>query len=156
MGEFVKSRLPDAIGYYESAGLSLVGRGSWRTTRCDFHGGSDSLRVNVDSGAWVCMACGTKGGDVLVYHMQSHGLEFIEAARALGAYVFDGKAHRGSERPTTLSARAALGVVAFESLVIATAAGNIAQGVVLSDRDRTRVMQAAGRIGFIAQEVGAC
>jgi hypothetical protein len=32
------------------------------------------------------MVCGAHGGDVLAFHMQRHGLRFIEAAQALGAW----------------------------------------------------------------------
>ena len=66
-----RTRLPDPVGYYESQGLTLKGSRSakWRTTRCEFHGGSDSMRVNVTNGAFKCMACNVGGGDVLAYHM---------------------------------------------------------------------------------------
>ena len=62
---FNRDALPEPIGYFEGMGLNLRGPGKWKTTRCEFHGGSDSMRVNTSSGAWVCMACGAKGGDVL-------------------------------------------------------------------------------------------
>ena len=50
---FDRRNLPDAVGYYESEGLKLTGRGKWRTTECKFHGGSDSMRINTDSGAFA-------------------------------------------------------------------------------------------------------
>ncbi|WP_298235963.1 CHC2 zinc finger domain-containing protein [uncultured Azohydromonas sp.] len=156
MGEFRKDLLPEPTSYFEAQGLALTGRGKWRTTRCDFHDGSDSMRINTESGGWCCMACGAHGGDVLAFHMQHHGLEFVEAARELGAYVDDGKPHRGPVKPAGLSPRAALEVVAFEALLVAVAAGNLAHGVVLNDQDRQRLMQAAGRIDLIAQEVLTC
>ena len=87
MGEFIRDHLPDAITYFESEGVHLVGPGRWKTGPCDFHGGSGSLRVNTESGGWRCMACSASGGDVLAFHMQRHGLEFVDAARLLGAYV---------------------------------------------------------------------
>ena len=62
---FDRRNLPDAVGYYESEGLKLTGRGKWRTTECKFHGGSNSMRVNVATGAFRCMNCGARGGDVL-------------------------------------------------------------------------------------------
>ena len=154
MGYFVRNHLPDALSYFEAEGLALTGRGKWRTTRCSFHGGGDCMRVNVETGAWVCMNCGIKGGDVLAYHMQAHDLDFVDAARALGAYVDDGQPHRGFVKVTTVSPKAALGVLEFEALLVAVAAGNMAQGLPLTDADRARVMQAAARIGFIAQEIG--
>ena len=80
---FEREKLPDPVSYYESQGLALLGshRSTWKTTECRFHGGSDSMRVNTVTGAWVCMACGVKGGDVLSYLMLSNGMEFIDAAK---------------------------------------------------------------------------
>jgi hypothetical protein len=144
-----RDNLPDPTAYFEGVGLNLRGPGKWKTTRCEFHGGSDSLRVNTETGAWVCMACGAKGGDVLAYEMQATGTEFVQAAQALGAWVNDGRTPP-TTKPSTLSPRAALGALAFESLLVAVAAGNLAQGVPLTDGDRRRVMVAAGRIQHIA------
>ena len=156
MGEFIRDRLPEPIPYYvDREGLTLTPRGKWRSANCVFHGGSDSMRINTQTGGWVCMSCGTSGGDVLAYHMQAHGLDFVEAARALGAYVDDDEPHRGPTKPATLPARAALEVLTFESLLVATAAANVANGITLTDDDRARVLQAAGRIMFITDEVTA-
>ena len=142
---FDRNRLPEALSYFESQGLRLTGLGKWKTTACQFHGGSDSMRVNVASGGWCCMSCDTKGGDVLAHHMQLHGMEFVAAAKVLGAWVDDGKP-APQHKPTPLAPRAALQVMAFEATVVAVAAGNVAQGVSLTDTDRARVMAAAGRI----------
>lgn len=147
---FDRRNLPDPISYYESEGLKLTGRGKWRTTECKFHGGSDSMRINTDSGAFVCMAgCGARGGDVLAFHMATHGLDFIEAAKALGAWTDDGRA--APTRPTPLPARDALAVLAVEANLVAVAAANVAHGVVLSQVDLSRVLQAAGRIQKIVE-----
>ena len=83
---FDRTRLPEPAGYFASQGLTLKGphRSPWQTTACSFHGGSDSMRVNVINGAFVCMNCGVKGGDVLAYEMQASSLEFVAAAKALG------------------------------------------------------------------------
>lgn len=91
MGEFTKDSLPDAVTYFEGEGLRLDGRGKWRTTACRFHGGSDSMRVNTETGGWVCMACNAKGGDVLAYQMAAHGQDFISAAKELDAWQDDNK-----------------------------------------------------------------
>lgn len=148
---FERDRLPDPSNYFEREGLLLKGgrRAKWKTTECPFHGGSDSMRVNVASGAFKCMNCGAGGGDVLAFHMQAHGLEFFQAAKALGAWVDDGKTQQ-ARKPTVLSPRAALEVLAFEATVTAVAAGNLAQGKTLSDADRARLMKCAGRINMIA------
>lgn len=148
---FERRNLPDSIAYYESEGLSLTGRGKWRTTKCDFHGGSNSMRINTETGAFVCMAgCGAKGGDVLAYHMAAHGLEFVAAAKVLGAWVDDGQPER-KHRPAPLPPRSALEVLGFESLVVAVAAGNLAHGLNLTEADRERLATAARRIGRLVE-----
>ena len=143
---FDRRNLPDAVGYYESEGLKLTGRGKWRTTECKFHGGSDSMRINTDSGAFACMAgCGARGGDVQAYHMAQHGLEFVEAAKALGAWIDDGRPTT-QHKPSPLSPRQALEVLAVEANLVAIAAANVAHGVVLSQVDLSRVLTTSGRI----------
>lgn len=151
---FDRMALPDPGTYYSGAGLRVNGpRGAkWKTTQCVFHGGSDSMRVNVTTGAFKCMNCGVGGGDVLSYHCQAHGLEFVEAAKALHAWVETGRTGRpvGNLKPSTLPARAALEVLAYEAMIVAVAAANLARGVSLSDDDRARLMVCAGRITAIA------
>ena len=143
---FDRRNLPDPISYYESEGLKLTSRGKWRTTECKFHGGSDSMRINADSGAFACMAgCGARGGDVLAYHMAQHGLEFVEAAKALGAWIDDGKPAT-QHKPTPLSPRQALEVLSAECNLVAIAAGNMAQGVHLTIAERQRLLTASNRI----------
>jgi hypothetical protein len=146
---FDRNLLPDPVSYFEGQRLTLTGRGKWRTTACQFHEGSDSMRINTVSGGWCCMSCGAKGGDVLAYHQQLHGLDFVDAAKQLGAWVDDGRA--APSKPTPLAPRAALQVMAFEATLIAVAAGNVGQGVALSDTDRARVMAAAGRINRLVE-----
>ncbi len=111
-GNFERDRLPDPISYFEAQGFPLRGPGLWRTARCDFHGGSDSLRINTRSGGWCCMACGAKGGDVLAFHMQHHGLNFYEAAKALDCW--SGDAPQRPRGPADLSDRDRLELVAWE------------------------------------------
>lgn len=151
MKSFTKSLLPDPVTYFEGLGLRLVGRGDWRTTKCLFHGGSDSLRINVRSGGWVCMSCGAKGGDVLAFHMEFQGMDFVSAAKDLGAWVPN--AYQSAQRPLPFVARDALGAIRFEALLCAIAACNLARGTNLTDSDRERLVLAAGRIEFIAREV---
>ncbi len=150
---FERDRLPDPLSYYESEGLRLTGprKAKWKTTECRAHGGSDSMRINIATGAFKCMACGVGGGDVLAYHVQIHGLEFVEAAKVLGAWVEDGRPHR-QQKPTALSPRAALEVLGFESTIVAVAAGNLAKGCQLTEQDRQRVLICAGRINRIVED----
>lgn len=148
---FIRENLPEAVSYFESEGLKLTGPRSakWKTTECRFHGGSDSMRINLASGGWCCMACGAKGGDVLSYHMQRYGIDFIDAAKALGCWVDDGQPHR-PQKPKPLPANQAIQVMGFEANLTAIAAANLAHGVQLSDRDRSRLLVAAGRIQTIS------
>jgi len=147
---FNRENLPEPVGYFENHGLVLKGPGKWKTTSCTFHGGSDSMRVNTGSGAWVCMSCGEKGGDVLAYEMKFTGAEFVDACKAVGAWVEDGRApvqHKASP----LTPRQALSVLAFETTLAAVAAGNTAKGVSLNAADLARLMTAASRINLIAE-----
>lgn len=144
---FDRNLLPEAVSYYKSQGLTLKGARSakWKTTSCNFHGGSDSMRVNTASGGWCCMACGAKGGDVLAYEIEVTGADFIDAAKALGAWVEDGKPH-SPQKSSPLSPRTALTVLQFEATLVAVAGGNVAHGVALTTIDLKRLLKAANRI----------
>ncbi len=144
---FDRNLLPEPATYFENQGLTLKGPRSakWKTTTCNFHGGSDSMRVNVATGAWVCMSCGEKGGDVLAYAIKDSGREFVDAAKALGCWVDDGRT-QVQTRPTPLSPRQAMTVLAFEATLISVAGENVAFGVALSDADRARVRLATNRM----------
>ena len=109
------------------------------------------MRINTETGAFACMAgCGARGGDVLAFHMATTGDEFIEAAKALGCWVDDGRPAT-QHKPTALSPRQALELLTGEAMLVAIAAGNVAHGVVLSEADRRRVLQSAGRIENIVR-----
>jgi DNA primase len=87
-GRFSRRALPDPVQYYQSQNINLKGRGAWRDAICPFHPDTKpSLRINIERGAYRCMACGALGGDVLDFHMHKHSLGFVEACRALGAWV---------------------------------------------------------------------
>lgn len=87
VSRFIRERLPEPVRYYQSAGIRLSGRGAWRDALCPFHEDTrPSLRIHIESGAFKCMSCGARGGDVLAFHRQRHGLGFADAARALGAW----------------------------------------------------------------------
>ena len=148
---FNREALPDPLGYYEAQGLTFRERkGKWRTTRCDFHQGSDSLRVNTATGAWVCMSCGIHGGDVLAYEMQLTGADFVSAAKALGCWTDDGRPTVQS-KPTPISARAALQALSFEALLVAVEAARISKGGKPTEADKARVLAASNRIIRIAE-----
>ena len=146
---FDRTLLPDPVTYFENQGLTLKGPRSakWKTTTCRFHGGLDSMRVNVSSGAWVCTSCGEEGGDVLAYETKDSGREFVDAANALSCWVDDGRPNVQT-KPTPLSPHLALSVVAFESTLAAVAAGNVANVVTLTVADRARLMVVANQFRF--------
>jgi len=150
---FRRDRLPDPLDFFEGRGVTLKGPGKWKTGPCQLHGGSDSMRVHAESGAWCCMNCGAKGGDVLAYLMASTGLEFIEAAKELRCWEDDGRVLK--QKPLPFSARQALEVLRFESLHVLVAASNLAQGVAITEEDRKRLLVAATRIETIAGAVAA-
>ena len=149
---FDRNLLPDPASYYEAQGLRLTGPRSakWRTTACAFHGGSDSMRVNLRTGGFCCMNCGARGGDVLAYEMAITGADFPTAARALGALIDDGKPDP-NRRPAPFPPRDAIQVLRSESLLIAIAGANVAHGIQLTDDDRHRVLIAANRIQHITE-----
>lgn len=149
---FNRTLLPDPVTYFENRGLTLKGPRSakWKTTTCNFHGGSDSMRVNTEDGAWVCMSCGEKGGDVLAYEIKVSGAEFQDAAKSIGAWVYDGKPQQ-VYKPTPLSPRQALAVLGFESTLTAIAAANVAHGYALTQIDLDRLLNAVSRINRLAE-----
>lgn len=83
-----RAMLPSPASYYtEWAHLKPTGPGTWKTALCPFHADSrPSLRINTQTGGFCCMVCEAKGGDVLAFHMQRHGLGFIDACKALNAW----------------------------------------------------------------------
>jgi hypothetical protein len=147
---FEREKLPDPVSYYESQGLNLIGshHSPWKTTECRFHGGSDSMRIKVSTGAFVCMACGARGGDVLAYEMAVYGVGFVQAAKQLGAWT-GGQTQMRHIRPAALTARDALSVLADEVTLIALEGTRIARGVVPTAVDLERMQQAAGRVNHV-------
>lgn len=145
----------DPIEYFSGqAAVSKGGQSPWRTTACLIHGGSDSLRFRADTGRWVCMACGAKGGSVIDHYMQLRSCSFPEAAKALGVWSERGGPARygPSSKRAALPARDAIEALYVESHLVAVAALNLANGVTLTSADKERLMKAAGRIQLIAED----
>ena len=87
---FDRRLLPTPVDYYAGEGVRLFGRSVWRDALCPFlPDTTPSFRVNIETGAFRCMACGARGGDVLAFHMRRHALRFIEAAKSLGAWELE-------------------------------------------------------------------
>lgn len=152
---FNRELLPEPVTYYEAQGLTLQGplSAQWRTAGCRFHGGSDSLRIKVSTGAFVCMACGVKGRDVLSYHQQAHGLDFLAAAKQLNAWIDDGKPHHRSQKPAALPAREALCILRDEVTLIAIEGARLARGIKPDELTLRRLLRAAGRVNLIAEGI---
>lgn len=145
VGPFDRDLLPEPVAYFEAQGLSLEGRGRWRTGACPFHGGSDSLRVNVESGGWACMACGEHGGDVLTFHMLLTGMTFQQAASVLGAWDDSrGGYCRGHRMP--LPAADLLRIFHPEMLVVVVVACDMFKRRVISNQDFDRLLLACSRL----------
>ena len=143
-GEFIRENVPDWPAYADREGLALVGKGKWRNTLCAFHDDTNpSMRVNTASGGWCCMSCGVSGGDTLGHYMQLHGTEFIDAARALGAWKA-GDAPARPRRPRALSANDALELLYQDAHVMYVVSQDIAQGKALN-ADDLRALGAAYR-----------
>lgn len=88
---FKRALLPSPYIYLNQIiKLAYKGNGEWVTAVCPFHDDtSPSLRINLEKGAFCCMACGVKGGNVLDFHIKFTGLSFIKAAKDLGAWEGD-------------------------------------------------------------------
>jgi hypothetical protein len=146
---FNRELLPEPVAYYEAQGLTLQGPRSaqWRTAECSFHSGSDSLRIKVSTGAFVCMPCGARGGDVLAYEMAAHGIGFVEASKQLGAWSGDDPQRH--IRPTALTVRDGLSVLDDEANLIALEGARMGSGIVPSAADLERIRMAAARVNQI-------
>lgn len=149
---FDRQRLPDALGYYEAQGLNILrGKGAWRAANCPFCQSKDNFNINLESGGFHCWGCAARGGDVLAFHMAHAGVDFVDACKALGCWVDDGSATPARQRPSQLSARDALALVADDIHFAAVAAANVAYGVALTDADRQELLAAAARINHIKE-----
>lgn len=152
---FLRHMLPEPRDYFDSRGIELEGRGKWRTTACPIHGGSDSMRVNVHSGAFRCMNCGVRGGDVLAFEQQLHGIDFVDAAMGLGAGVFEDKPVTQVDRPRTLSARQALELLGLELHHVWLTGDSIRKGKRPSDEQWMLFLSAFARVQAVAEEFRA-
>ena len=66
MNNFNKTDLQPPANYFKEQGIKFIGSGEWKSALCPFHDDHNpSLRINIDTGSFKCMACGKRGGDVL-------------------------------------------------------------------------------------------
>lgn len=79
-----KDNLPTPEVYYHGQNLKFKGTGEWRSAICPFHDDTKpSLRINIKNGAFKCMVCHTKGGDIIEFHKKKYNLNFKEALNFL-------------------------------------------------------------------------
>jgi hypothetical protein len=87
---FRRELLPTSATYYKSQGIKLTGGSEWKKAHCPFHPDNKrSLLVRLDSGGFLCRSCRAHGGDVVDFHMQLYGMDFVAAAKDLGAWGYD-------------------------------------------------------------------
>ena len=126
--------------------LRPSGAGRWRAC-CPAHGGSNPSSLSIglgDDGAVLLHCWGGCDAEAVV---ASLGLELAD--------LFPSRMS-GAKRPKhrhLLTDRQALSLLADESNLVAVAAANVAHGIELTDVDRARVLQAAGRIAYLRDEV---
>ncbi len=109
--------LPDSIAYYESLGHVFSSKGEWMTTNCEFHGGSDSMRIHRTSGSFKCMNCGIHGGGIISYHMQRFQVDYLQACKELGVNL-GGSNNRPPDRPKPLPAARAIELMSMEARIV--------------------------------------
>jgi DNA primase len=71
--------------HYELSNAPLKKQGRNTGGLCPFHADNTpgSFRVNLATGAYKCFSCGSRGGDIIAFTMELHGLDFIEALTKL-------------------------------------------------------------------------
>ncbi len=84
---FHRGLLPYPLDYYKRELPSLKVSSKWAMTLCPFHDDhKPSLSVNVETGAYRCFACQENGGDIIDFHRRLYGVDFVTAAKELGAW----------------------------------------------------------------------
>jgi len=75
---FYRAELPRMPGPKRDHGWTDAGL-------CVFHDDAHkgNFRVNLDTGAFCCFACGAKGGDIITFCQLRHGLSFPDALKAI-------------------------------------------------------------------------
>lgn len=84
--ERVKSIPPSDFYRFELPSMPSPTGGGWcNAGLCPFHDDrkAGSFWVNVDTGAFVCFSCSTKGGDVISFTQQRDSLSFPDAVSKL-------------------------------------------------------------------------
>ena len=154
---FDRAAMPATFDLLRDLGFTFrEARGKWRTTTCEFHDDrSPSMRVNVESGGWCCMACGASGGDAVAYLMARTGGDFVNCAKALGAWRNGPDDRQAPSRlPGGLSAHDALAVIAADMGLLFVVAADLSAGRAVSEQDMHSFARATGRMQAIAKRYG--
>jgi DNA primase len=84
--DYIKQSLAPLDFYrYELPTAKLKTHGWNEGGLCPFHNDNKagSFRINLDSGAFTCYACNTKGGDIVAFIMNRYALTFYESLRKI-------------------------------------------------------------------------
>ena len=83
--EQIKNAINPADFYRHHLNAPLTKHGLNSGGLCVFHNDrkAGSFFVNLNSGAFICYSCGTKGGDIIAFTMRLYGLTFSEALAQL-------------------------------------------------------------------------
>lgn len=141
--------LPDSNHYYESLGLIFRSKGEWMTTNCEFHGGSDSMRIH-KTGAFRCMNCGVHGGGVVSYHMQRFNIDFLQACRDLGISVGN-STRRPPDKPKPIPTTRAIELMSMEARIAWMLLAKIKAGKKLEDHEIESLKTSCKEIMNIAE-----
>jgi len=77
-------------------------------------------------------------------------MQFIDAAKALGAWTDDGQTM--NYKPSPVSARMMLEVLGFETQIVALIAADMVKCKPISQADKDRLLLAASRISNVSEE----
>ena len=86
-GRLDRRRLPDPLQYYVRELGHVRVSNKQLSALCPFHDDHHpSFSASLDTGAYICFACGAQGGDVIDFHQRRYNVNFSEAAKALRAW----------------------------------------------------------------------
>lgn len=81
--ERLKTNLSPTVFFMdELPGLELKQDSGWIDGKlCPFHDDrhAGSFKINLDSGAFRCFACGAAGGDIVAFYRLRYGMDFMTA-----------------------------------------------------------------------------
>jgi hypothetical protein len=94
-GRFRPELLPPPRTFYQHEFGSALGRKrrGWAQTKCCFHDGHSktSLSLNLNEGHFCCFSCGARGHDLIAFVRLRYKVDFVTAAKSLGAWDETGK-----------------------------------------------------------------